>query len=144
MTHDKNRYEKPPQIYYNLVSHTLRIRAFILRHLSLPRPNFFRKHHTSYTSAAGGNRYHLNIMETAPYYVKPTIWNRYGPSAWIFRMMGLPLPGDEGDKYYPQGFTVGTVGPRSLQGKGSNYAKEAKANITRMRESRCPFIATMK
>ena len=81
-------------------------------------------------------------METAPYYVKPTLWNRYGPLAWSNRAMGLPLPGDDGNTYFPQGFKVDEVGPRSLSGRGATFAEEAKEKVTKMRMNRCPFIRT--
>lgn len=46
-----------------------------------------------------------------PYYVRPTVWNRWGPDAWLSRIMGLPLPGDEGERYFPGGYRVRDVGP---------------------------------
>jgi hypothetical protein len=37
-------------------------------------------------------------------------------------MAGRPIPGDEGDKYFPQGFKSSVIGPAFLAGKGLEQA----------------------
>lgn len=75
----------------------------------------------------------------APWYVKPTLWNRFGPSSWISRLRGLPLPGDEGDKYWPKGYRLQDIGPDIMSGKGAEYAKESKERLVKMSAVGCPF-----
>ena len=49
--------------------------------------------------------------------------------------MGLPIPGDEGEKYCPNGYKVSEVGPeKAAKGFGNERAK-----VEKMREVMCPF-----
>jgi hypothetical protein len=50
----------------------------------------------------------------APYFVAPTLWNRWGFGAWWWWILGLPLPGDkenDGDKYQSHGYCIPQLGP---------------------------------
>lgn len=76
-----------------------------------------------------------------PFYVRPTLWNRWGPVAWTTWLQGLPLPGDDGDAYYPNGYSVPEVGPNMFVGKGAVAAEETKARLRKERTGRCPFIS---
>jgi hypothetical protein len=58
-----------------------------------------------------------------PYrYVEPTFANRWCLQSLIDWMAGRPIPGDEGDKYFPQGFKSSVIGPAFLAGKGLEQA----------------------
>lgn len=48
------------------------------------------------------------------------------------------VPGDEGDKYEPQGYDIRQVGPTAQKGKGM---LEMSSNIERLKAERstCPF-----
>ena len=81
----------------------------------------------------------MQSYEAVPWYVKPTLWNRYGPRTWMSRIKGLPLPGDDGDKYWPKGFRIEEIGPKMMRGKGAEYARESQEKLARMRMSGCPF-----
>lgn len=54
--------------------------------------------------------------------------------------MGLPIPGDEGDKYWPQGYKIHEIGPDLMRGKGVQYAKETIPKIAAERMKGCPFV----
>ena len=60
-------------------------------------------------------------------------------------MKGGILPGDEGDKYFPQGFVASELGPNALRhfGKEKMEAErqrlEAELNSER---GKCPFFRT--
>ena len=54
-------------------------------------------------------------------------------------MMGLPIPGDDGDAYGPQGYKIHEIGPRSMRGKGEGYWREEKPRVTMERMKGCPF-----
>lgn len=77
--------------------------------------------------------------DAQPYYVRSTLWNRWGPSAWVSRIMGLPLPGDDGDAYYPNGYSVPDVGPNTFVGKGAAAAEQTEARLRMERTGGCPF-----
>ena len=81
----------------------------------------------------------LSVWEAAPYYVKPTFWRRWGPQAWVSKYMGLPVPGDEGAKYHPEGYSIPDVGPKAFLGKGAESAKETVHGLAKTRTGGCPF-----
>ena len=85
---------------------------------------------------AGGRR-QFNRYDTFPYYVRPTLLNRWGLGAWISRLAGRPVPGDAG--YSPEGFKTSDVGPSLFAGKGREEAEETKARLGQERLGGCPF-----
>ena len=97
-----------------------------------------RVRHTSDQPSKEGT-YFFRLMDAAPWYIKPTMWNRFGPWAWVTRMMGLPLPGDEGGKYWPRGYKIQDVGPRFTRGSGGDFVKAEKEKVLKMRTRACPF-----
>lgn len=84
-------------------------------------------------------RNYVMIWEGAPFYVQPTIWNRWGPVALFKRVLGLPLPGDDGDKYYPQGYYTPDLGPKYFEGKGRKELEVIKDGLRAQRLGQCPF-----
>lgn len=84
-------------------------------------------------------RFYLTKWEAAPYYVKPTFWNRWGPEAWLTWALGRPVPGDEGDKYYPSGYHIPDVGPKYFEGKGRKQLDETMEEMKGFRTGKCPF-----
>ncbi|KAE8395992.1 67 kDa myosin-cross-reactive antigen family protein [Aspergillus alliaceus] len=111
-------YEAPPRIYSIIFASLVAVRRFYLRYLCLPRPNFLRQEvFTPDVNEYG--RYYVRIWSGAPYYVRPTLWNRWGLSAWFGWLLGLPLPGDEAEKYYPNGYDTADLGPKYFEGKAN-------------------------
>ncbi|KAL1955128.1 hypothetical protein VTO42DRAFT_8992 [Malbranchea cinnamomea] len=114
------------------------IRKLALRYLFLPRPYFMR-----FNRLTGGENdpgpHFIKEWEGAPYYVKPSLWKRWRPSSWYTWIRGRPLPGDEGDKYYPGGYYTENVGPKNFEGKGQAYMEQTKARLQRERTGGCPF-----
>lgn len=53
--------------------------------------------------------------------------------------MCLPLPGDEGDKFSPKGYTIPEVGPLSVKGKGRDFFNAEKERVGKVRGGGCPF-----
>ena len=45
-----------------------------------------------------------------PYFVPPSIWNRWSPGAWWYWFLGLPLPGDR-ETFQPKGASIPDLGP---------------------------------
>jgi hypothetical protein len=71
-----NSYEPPSAFCATLLSAILTARKLFLRYLSPPRPDFLR--YASFTEEPDENdRFFLTQWEAAPYYVKPTFWNRW-------------------------------------------------------------------
>ena len=131
-------YDKPPQIYFDLVEFVFTLRKIFLRYLALPRPYFMRVQNVTEKPSKEG-RYFVQKYDSAPYYVQPTKWNRWGPAAWVSWSMGLPLPGDEGEKYFPKGYRFEEVGPDFMFGKGADAARETVQMLKESRTGGCPF-----
>ena len=53
--------------------------------------------------------------------------------------MGLPVPGDEGDKYFPGGYKISEVGPDAMRGRGIGYREASKERLVGERIKGCPF-----
>ena len=64
---------------------------------------------------------------------------RYGPGAWISRLSGYSIPGDDGDKYCPRGYTFADVGSYTFSGKGRKEMDQTRARLVRENRGRCPF-----
>lgn len=77
--------------------------------------------------------------EGAPFYVQPTIWNRWGPMAWFKWVLRQPLPGDEGDKFHPEGYYTPDLGPKYFVGKGRKELEVIKETLKEQRTGLCPF-----
>ncbi len=75
-----------------------------------------------------------------PYYIRPTIWNRWGPGAWWAWIQGHPVPGDALEKYYGHGYLISNIGPKKFEGKGHDDVQAIKEKLERQtRKARCPF-----
>ncbi|KAJ5682260.1 hypothetical protein N7462_005425 [Penicillium macrosclerotiorum] len=131
-------YDPPSPFFSSLFSTLLGIRKFVLRHLALPRPRFLR--YSTFTDEPDeNNRFFLTEWEAAPYYVKPTFWNRWGPMAWLTRILGRPVPGDEGNKYYPAGYEIQDIGPKYFEGRGRKSIETMMEELKTVRTGKCPF-----
>lgn len=116
----------------------LSVRRFVMRYLTPPRPNYFR--YTTFTDQPDEQGFLSFIRwDAAPYYVKPTIWNRWGPTAWFTWIMGRPLPGDEGSKFHPEGYNIPDVGPSRFLGKGQQFQEKTMEGLRASRTGQCPF-----
>ncbi|RAK97041.1 uncharacterized protein BO80DRAFT_364960 [Aspergillus ibericus CBS 121593] len=132
-------FDAPPTFQAMLFSFLLSARRFAMRYLALPRPYFLR--YTSYTEEVDENgRIFMVNWDAAPYYVKPTFRNRWGPVAWLTWALGRPLPGDEGTKYYPQGYYTPDVGPKYFEGKGRRGMEDIMRELEITRRGQCPFL----
>ncbi|KAJ5806731.1 hypothetical protein N7474_010323 [Penicillium riverlandense] len=127
-----------PPAFSAMLSSLISMRRGYLRYLALPRPNFMRLDVFSEKPNKDGKNFLLRY-EGAPFYVQPTIWNRWGPMAWFKWVIGQPLPGDEGNKYYPQGYFTPDLGPKYFEGKGRKELEVIKENLRAQRTGRCPF-----
>lgn len=114
------------------------LRKYFLRYFGLPRPMVLRQEVFSDTPNEEG-RYYVRIWKGVPYYVQPTVWNRWGPAAWLTWALGLPLPGDDGETYYPGGFDVANLGPRYFEGKGRKSVGECVDVLEKEHRGQCPF-----
>ncbi|KAI1174815.1 hypothetical protein F4777DRAFT_366767 [Nemania sp. FL0916] len=115
----------------------LMLRRLYLRHLALPR--FFELKRLGPVDPKTG-RIHSNVVYgNFPFYIKPTISNRWGPKAWAIWLYGGKLPGDDPEEYMPQGYLWTDMGPKNRMGLGG---EEMEADVKRLRATSrggCPF-----
>lgn len=97
-----------------------------------------RAHYMTEKPTKNGTYYTLKY-DAAPYYVKPTFFERWRPGAWYSWFMGLPLPGDEGQKYWPGGYKIYEMGPESMIGKGGEFFSRATKELKGSRTGGCVF-----
>ncbi|KAK8132420.1 hypothetical protein PG999_000593 [Apiospora kogelbergensis] len=121
---------------------SLALRRAFLRHLSLPRFRRLIRHHPQGCESPDqtDKRIHLNFAYgNYPFYIKPTLWNRWGPEAWAMWLAGGKLPGDNPETHFSEGFMFEELGPLNRMGQGKS---EMEADIQRMNAKGmggCPF-----
>ena len=140
---------RAPSAFVKLLTITLlEARRLCIRHLCLPRPEFLRAtaicdaslasiYLSSKYSAASAfpqskimTKSRLTSYIVAPHFVAPTVWNRWGLGAWWSRCLGLPLPGDYGDRFDPKGYSIPELGPRL--GKTSEFQAREENAVKRL------------
>lgn len=84
-------------------------------------------------------RYNSVEYLSHPWYVKPSFKNRWAPRAWITRFLGRKLPGDDGNKYAPEGYIFEELGPSNLVGKGLNEMAKTEQILREENRGGCPF-----
>jgi hypothetical protein len=147
-------YPAPPRMVTACVTAILFARRFFLRHFCPPRPEMFRIRRTidismpptcAFAATAAASKSATTVPDQlesaphdekktvmtsyigAPYFVAPSVWNRWSPGAWWWWMLGLPLPGDKprnGSTYHPGGYSIPQVGPRVGKGVVSQRREE--------------------
>lgn len=145
LSHSRSSIPPPSKSTATLSAAFLSIRRLVLRHLALPRPWFLSGERTTPDPDPTTGRYHQSNYVTFPYYVKPSFWKRYGPDTWLSWLFGTPLPGDEGEKYHPEGYLLDEIGPDKMEGKGKEWMAQERVSVEgKIRDGACPFAAMMK
>ncbi|KAF2182243.1 hypothetical protein K469DRAFT_637108 [Zopfia rhizophila CBS 207.26] len=130
-------YPDPPSQYLPLVSFALHARKLFIRHLLPPRPYFMRFRTVSDGPDPKTGRYHQTIYEAEPWYVKPTLYNRYNLAAWFRWLLGKPYPGPK--KFKPEGYDILELGPLNLENSGQDECKETRERLMGAGRGACPF-----
>ena len=115
------------------------VRKLVLRHLALPRPYFLRVRWFSDRPDPMTGCFHALRYVSHPWYVKPTFWGRWGPSAWVTWLLRGPLPGDRGEEYVPGGYRILELGPEGLRGKGQEEMDGMRKGLEKRDPGLCPF-----
>lgn len=121
----------------------LNIRKQFLRHFTLPRLEMMRKHYISSQPEYDG-RYSSREYLSHPWYVKPTLKRRWGIRAWMTWSLGRKLPGDDGNRYNPEGYIIAQVGPKQLERSGRSNMEADLIRIRNANPGGCPFSMPTK
>lgn len=130
--------DAPPAVHY-IINWALGARKLFIRHLCLPRPDTSRNLWIEAGSDDRERHYVLFDYLVNPWYVRPTFRRRWGPGALVSRLFGYKIPGDDGDKYHPQGYTFSEVGPHALKSKGKQEMDRTRARLAGANHGGCPF-----
>ncbi|OBR14556.1 hypothetical protein CH63R_03282 [Colletotrichum higginsianum IMI 349063] len=114
-------------------------RKLYLRHLALPRPPSSAAKLVADAPDPETKLYNFGRRSLQPWYVKPTFWSRWGPGAWLVRALGGKVPGSRGDRYFPQGYDLMTIGPEPQRGKGREDMLSDAEVIMARGVATCPF-----
>ncbi|EAA33961.2 hypothetical protein GE21DRAFT_2972 [Neurospora crassa] len=126
-------FPEPPQWQEKTLTWILLFRRWLLLHLSPPRPEWMVLHKIDKDVDPATGKYHYNVYELDPWYVKPTFWKRWGPSALLSRLAGAPVPGDGDSRFQPEGYHIHEVGPEKLRGQGKEEIEEMVKDLERRR-----------
>ncbi|KAE8371885.1 hypothetical protein BDV26DRAFT_298391 [Aspergillus bertholletiae] len=102
----------------SLVASLVAMRKFVLRYLSLPRPDFMTIKVLDAAPDASTERYTFNEWLDNPWYVKPTLLNRWGPKAWSVRLFGTGNVPTSNGPFRGEGYDMKSIGPPNMENKG--------------------------
>ena len=116
------------------------MRKFILRYLSLPRPESKAVRVLNESPDPSTGLYAWNIWIEHPWYVKPTFKNRWGLKALFVRMFGNGAIPSKMNTYKESGYDLRTIGPAHHDKRGQDEMEAIFQNLKRTNyAARCPF-----
>ncbi|KAI5288822.1 hypothetical protein KEM54_004821 [Ascosphaera aggregata] len=131
-------YPKPNVTCARLVAISIVIRKWAIHNLFLPRPQVLAAKVLD-DNPSVDEHHNTCAWQGAPFYVEPTLWRRWSPSAWLSWAVGNPLPGDNKEAYCPEGYAIRDLGPKGFDGRGEEYMGKTKERLARERTGGCPF-----
>ncbi|KAK3634242.1 hypothetical protein LTR56_015449 [Elasticomyces elasticus] len=131
-------FERPSLLASLAVKVIVALRKLLVRHFFLPRPYFLRKRWFSDELNADG-RFNFEQYIAHPWYIRPTLYNRWSLNSWLIRMVGGSVPGDQGAKYCPKGYIITELGPDDMRGKGEHDMQATRDRLSRNGRIDCPF-----
>lgn len=135
---DVTRLPEPHPGAVALVNTIMSIRRLVVRYLMLPRIIPVKRLEDKPDKDTG--RFNLSAAQgNYPFYVKPTVWNRWGPGAWVIWALGGTLPGDDPDRLAPQGYLFEEVGPARHKNMGREEMAADAERMMRSGRGGCPF-----
>ncbi|KAL2810040.1 hypothetical protein BJX63DRAFT_434679 [Aspergillus granulosus] len=131
---------EPPSLPLSITLCLIRItRKLLLRHLSLPRPAPFAAYIVPTTPNPETKLYNFTRKGLQPWYMRPTLWAKWGPGAMLVRVFGGRVPDARGERYHPQGYDLMTIGPEPQSGRGLDDMRRDMEMIRARSLNTCPF-----
>ncbi|KAL1646877.1 hypothetical protein SLS58_003012 [Diplodia intermedia] len=81
-------------------------------------------------------------LRKAMMYVDASFANRWALKSWLKWMAGKPYPGSAGFK--SGGYVLEEIGPKNLEGKGTEYVTQAKDRLLKQGRGGCPFAVAKR
>ena len=130
--------ETPSPFVVGLLSTVHTVRRFVLRHLSLPRPQAFAVEIVAAQKNAHG-LYNFDHFGFQPWYKAGTLWSTWKPTSLLLQALGARKPGSQGDRFKPQGYSLSTIGPAPQEGKGLDEMRTTVEFMKSRGAAECPF-----
>jgi hypothetical protein len=116
------------------------LRKHVLRYLSPPRPYFLRRVYNAEMPDPVTGRYQSQRWLGRPWYFKMSLFDRWGPAAWLLWANGHAGHKVLDDvKFMPEGYLIGDVGPANHVGKGHDEMRDNISALGLKHPARCPF-----
>ncbi|KAI8630331.1 hypothetical protein F5Y19DRAFT_484207 [Xylariaceae sp. FL1651] len=134
------RIPDPPRGLRLALDTIVLLRKYILRYAFPPRPYFLRRVYNAEKPDPVTGRYQSQRWLGRPWYVKTSLFDRWGPVAWILRANGNAnnLTLDDA-KFIPEGYLIDDVGPANRVGKGHDEMRDNVSTLGLNSPARCPF-----
>lgn len=138
----KSSFQKPGIIMSSIAKGVVAVRKFILRYLSLPRPDCMAVRVLNNSPDPSTGLYTVNFWIAHPWYVKPTSKHRWGLKALLVRLFGSGAVPTRNGPYRDSGYDLRTIGPAAQEKRGQDEMEAIFASLKEMNfASGCPFHA---
>ncbi|RAK86252.1 hypothetical protein BO79DRAFT_257422 [Aspergillus costaricaensis CBS 115574] len=132
-------FESPGYFLLFVINLVQTSRKLFLRYLALPRPTFRAVKLVHEMPNQETKLYNFERKVLQPWYIRPTVWSKWGPGALLVRLFGGKVPGSRGERYQPQGYDLMTIGPEPQKGKGVEEMRDDIELIKARGVAMCPF-----
>lgn len=133
------RLPSPPTYCKRIFELLISVRRFALRYAVPPRPYFLRRIYNVDNPDPSTGRYQIATWRVYPWYARPSLLDRWGPTAWLAWITGVGYVDMTAKDYVPQGYLLREIGPGSQIGKGEKEMDATMENLAMKDPARCPF-----
>ncbi|KAI3322672.1 hypothetical protein HD806DRAFT_544693 [Xylariaceae sp. AK1471] len=134
------RIPAPPQGLALAFDFIISLRKYVLRYAFLPRPYFLRRVYNAEIPDPVTGRYQSQRWLGRPWYLKVSLFDRWGPVAWMLWANGNASNKIFDDiKFIPEGYLISDVGPANRVGKGHEEMRDNISALGLKHPARCPF-----
>lgn len=137
-----NRFQESGIIATTVVRTITTTRKFILRYMSLPRPESKAVRVLNETPDPSTGLYTINLWIAHPWYIKPTFKNRWGLKALFSRLFGDGAVPSPNGFFRESGYDLRIIGPATQENRGQEDMEAILAGLKEANyASGCPFHA---
>lgn len=132
------KLQQPSRPMAYTLSMVLNFRKLALRHLCLPRRDAARELWFSQSPDPRTGRFHATHYVDRPWYIEPSLSNRWHIVSWILWSVGGAIPSKDNPENRPEGYKIADLGPENMEGKGIQEMDMARSLLAEQ-VRKCPF-----